>query len=66
MFLARRTTRTTVTRVIVATMIEQRDGDVEAPASRKNLRKKIRVQENTMNSVLIWIKSSMVHYCCGT
>ena len=61
MFLARRTTRTTVTRVIVATMIEQRDGDVEAPASRKNLRKEIRVHEKKMKSVLIWIKLSMVH-----
>ena len=36
-FLARRTTRTTVTRVIAATMIEQRDGEVDAPARRKNL-----------------------------
>ena len=35
--MARRTTRTTVMRVIVATMIEQRDGEVDAPASRKNL-----------------------------
>ena len=63
MFLARSTTRTTVTRVIVATMIEQRDGEVEAPASRKNLRKKINVHEN-VNSGWIWIKSSMLHYCC--
>ena len=55
MFLARRTTRTTVTRVIVATIIEQREGDVDAPAIRKNLwRKRIKVYEY-VNSVWIWM-----------
>ena len=38
--MARSTTRTTVTRVMVATIIEQREGEVEAPASWKNLRLK--------------------------
>ena len=38
MFLAKSTTRTTVTRVIAATMIEQMEGEVDAPARRKNLK----------------------------
>ena len=55
-----------MTRVIVATMIEQRDGDVDAPAIRKNL--SLDWFENIKNACLclrhIRDQSSMVPYHC--
>ena len=52
-FLARSTTRTTVTRVMVATIIEQREGEVEAPASWKNLRLKKELWLDPMNCQIL-------------